>query len=80
MIVATRSDRAISTPGGHLLPDDASPPRPTPPGLTGFWTTPPGGLAIAVAVVVVAAVIGPLARRILAALHDQPALRRDVNQ
>ena len=46
--------------------------------VAGFWTAPPGGLAIAVAVVVVAAVIGPLARRILGALHDQPALRPPV--
>ncbi|MGQ0825186.1 MAG: lysoplasmalogenase [Actinomycetota bacterium] len=44
----------------------------------GFWTDPPSAVAVAGAAVIVAAAIGPLARRILRALRDQRALRVPV--
>ena len=46
--------------------------------VVGFWTTPPGGFALAVSVVAVVAIVSPLARRIVRAVHHQPELRPPV--
>jgi uncharacterized membrane protein YhhN len=46
--------------------------------VAGFWTDPPGGVALAVSVVVVLVAIGPVATVILRALRREPALRPPV--
>jgi uncharacterized membrane protein YhhN len=46
--------------------------------LAGFWVRGPGPVALAVSAAVVAAVVGPLAVRILKALRERPSLRRPV--
>ena len=47
--------------------------------VAGFWTDPPAGRALAVAVTVVVVLVGPFATRILVALQQQePALRVPV--
>jgi uncharacterized membrane protein YhhN len=46
--------------------------------IVGFWTDGPDALAFAVSVVVVLLIVTPLARRILGALREEPALRPPV--
>jgi len=46
--------------------------------LAGFWVRGPGAVALAVSAAAVAAVVSPLAARILKALREQPPLRRPV--
>jgi uncharacterized membrane protein YhhN len=46
--------------------------------VVGFWTDPPGALEFVVALLVVVAVLGPVARRIVAALRTEPTLRPPV--
>jgi uncharacterized membrane protein YhhN len=46
--------------------------------VVGFWTDPPGALELVVAVVIVIALVGPLAVRIVRSLGDEPSLRPPV--
>ena len=46
--------------------------------VVGFWTDPPGGFELAIAIVVVLALLGPLALRIVRSLGNEPELRPPV--